>query len=490
MGWGRFLVELVTILMGGVALTVYHQMNAKNYALRLQELTTKEWDLDSKLSLMEVKEREMDSQQRHLDRLQSEVNEQRAKRKSSDTTANQSDLQKKLTEKSKEISKLEFQINSLKTQVKNLKDQNQNLLQNSVPSPSNLFRSILGNHSRNSAISTNVGKKISVDTLNVRVSEKLVDSVGGSFAGIYSCYVDGWNCCMKELVITEEMLYHFPTVKEKFASEIQLLESLPYHPNISRYLFHKEKDDRIQLFTTRYSSSLYNQIYARRCNLHRLEELQMRRKADPKSPIKKLYTYFPPQEIARLGLQLLDGIEFLHNHNIIHRDLKSDNIFVSLNENKSISDLAIGDFDTAKKLSESIQAKTAIGTPGYIAPEVWNAEEYTYKCDVFSFGMVLYELVSLMRPFEGSKGNPQFHINDRKIPELDLQAVLDSFSKAQQLDSEGLSPPPEAENYQKYLEFGYAVIITLFRHCVQFKKSKRPELLEIREKLHTVLKGM
>ena len=81
----------------------------------------------------------------------------------------------------------------------------------------------------------------------------------------------------------------------------------------------------------------------------------------------------------------MKGISFLHQHNIIHRDLKSQNIFVKYDEHRDIGTLVIGDFDTAKRITQNVKgylsilnidwiAKTVIGTLSFMAPEVVNSD--------------------------------------------------------------------------------------------------------------------
>ena len=61
-------------------------------------------------------------------------------------------------------------------------------------------------------------------------------------------------------------------------------------------------------------------------------------------------TGFTPTAIVKYAVDVLGGLEFLHKNQVLHRDLKSDNIFVMLNEKKEICQLAIGDFDVARRM--------------------------------------------------------------------------------------------------------------------------------------------
>ena len=83
-------------------------------------------------------------------------------------------------------------------------------------------------------------------------------------------------------------------------------------------------------------------------------------------------------------LQILYGIEHIQKNNIIHCDIKSDNIFIKDNIIK------IGDFGLAKYLKK--QYKTINGTIGYIAPEILSSKRYSFKSDIYSLGVLFFEI--------------------------------------------------------------------------------------------------
>ena len=95
-------------------------------------------------------------------------------------------------------------------------------------------------------------------------------------------------------------------------------------------------------------------------------------------------------------IQILEGINYLHENKIMHRDLKSANIFLMDDGTIKIGDLNVS------KISEMGIAFTQIGTPYYASPEIWMDKSYDYKSDIWSIGCIIYELCMLLPPFRGT----------------------------------------------------------------------------------------
>ncbi|XP_040901461.1 serine/threonine-protein kinase Nek3 isoform X2 [Toxotes jaculatrix] len=109
-------------------------------------------------------------------------------------------------------------------------------------------------------------------------------------------------------------------------------------------------------------------------------------------------TQFCVDDILRWFAQMCAGANYIHNKRVLHRDLKSKNIF--LTDNGTIK---LGDFGSACILNSSkAYAHTYVGTPYYVAPEIWDNKPYNNKSDVWSLGCVLYELCTLRHPFQAS----------------------------------------------------------------------------------------
>ena len=106
--------------------------------------------------------------------------------------------------------------------------------------------------------------------------------------------------------------------------------------------------------------------------------------------------HFSEETIWNWIIQMLEGMKYLHSNNIIHRDLKCANIFLT---KKGL--LKIGDLNVSK-VTQSGLAKTQTGTPYYCSPEIWKETTYDQKCDVWSIGCIIYELCALIPPFRGT----------------------------------------------------------------------------------------
>ena len=105
---------------------------------------------------------------------------------------------------------------------------------------------------------------------------------------------------------------------------------------------------------------------------------------------------FTEKKVAELMKQILSGVVYMHKQNIMHRDLKPQNILYDT-ESKM---LKIIDFGTATEYNPNEKHHLLVGTPYYIAPEVIKGQ-YTEKCDVWSCGVILYILLSGSPPFGG-----------------------------------------------------------------------------------------
>ena len=112
--------------------------------------------------------------------------------------------------------------------------------------------------------------------------------------------------------------------------------------------------------------------------------------------MKKAGGFFKEPIIWSYAIQMIEGLKALHDKKIMHRDLKSANIFLVKDKHQC----KLGDMNVSKVIKEKV-LRTQTGTPYYASPEVWNDNPYSYKSDLWSIGCVIYELCSLRPPFQG-----------------------------------------------------------------------------------------
>ena len=131
---------------------------------------------------------------------------------------------------------------------------------------------------------------------------------------------------------------------------------------------------------------------------------------------KKQSYHFNEDFIWKLFIQISIGLYYIHSKKILHRDIKTLNIFLTKDLNGKIGDLGV-----AKVLEGTNHAITFIGTPYYVSPEMCQNKPYNEKSDIWALGCILYELITFCHPFTASNQAALFikilHGNYTPLPE-------------------------------------------------------------------------
>ena len=191
-----------------------------------------------------------------------------------------------------------------------------------------------------------------------------------------------------------------PNARENSLNEIRILASIN-HENI------------ISFIDSFYTNSENNQNYL---NII----LEYADDGDLESKIKnqkKIKQYFEEKLIWSIFIQIVFGLNFLHKKNIMHRDLKSANIFLMKN-----GKIKLGDLNVAKVIQEQEVLRTQTGTPYYASPEIWEDKPYSFKSDIWSIGIILYQMAALKMPFNGKNINEVYynlsHVKMQELPNI------------------------------------------------------------------------
>ncbi len=205
---------------------------------------------------------------------------------------------------------------------------------------------------------------------------KIISKLGdGSYGTVYLAVnlMTKQNVAMKKINKVKENTIDDMEIK----NEIEILKKLD-HPNIVKIIEFFSTPKAYYIITDFCAcGELYNQI-------------------------KHQYT---EAQLAVLFYQVLSGLYYLHTKNIVHRDLKLENILISEiekdnNTNEKYFWVKIIDFGTAKIFEKNKNEKAVVGSSYYIAPEVLH-KNYNEKCDTWSVGVILYMLIVGRAPFDG-----------------------------------------------------------------------------------------
>jgi serine/threonine-protein kinase len=146
--------------------------------------------------------------------------------------------------------------------------------------------------------------------------------------------------------------------------------------------------------------------------------------------------------------QLLDALDFAHRHNVWHRDIKPANIIIMSNGRIKLADFGIARIEAADRTRTNL----LMGTPGYIAPEYYLGEHIDHRIDIFSAGVLFYELLAQQAPF---KGRPEAIMHDVCYHDPDPPSEVDPRHRWPQYDdiaAQALEKDP-AQRFQSAQSF-------------------------------------
>src|SRR5258708_21645090 len=194
--------------------------------------------------------------------------------------------------------------------------------------------------------------------------------------------------------------------RERFTLEAQAAPSLN-HPNIS--VIHEIDEVNDETFMV----------------MECIEGITLREWCQKKSAQAEGYRKFGLKEPVDLASQIAEGLEKAHEKGIVHRDIKSENIMVTTDNHAKIMDFGLAKLRGVSKLTKT---GSTIGTVAYMSPEQVEGLETDHRTDIFSFGVVFYEMLSGQLPFRAEHETAMMYeiINVEPKPLTALRQTVDA----------------------------------------------------------------
>lgn len=197
------------------------------------------------------------------------------------------------------------------------------------------------------------------------------DRIGlGSYGEVYHADWNGTEVAVKKFLDQD----FSGAALAEFKREVRIMRRLR-HPNVVRFMGAITRPPHLSIITEFLPrGSLYRIIHRPHCPIDERQRIKM-------------------------ALDVAKGMDCLHTSNptIVHRDLKSPNLLVDQNWNVKVCDFGL----SRLKHNTFLSSKSTAGTPEWMAPEVLRNEPSNEKCDIYSFGVILWELATLRLPWSG-----------------------------------------------------------------------------------------
>lgn len=238
----------------------------------------------------------------------------------------------------------------------------------------------------------------------------------GGFGEVFLGYWNGKKIAVKKLSVKN---FKYRENISRFINEINIISSLR-HPNIVLYMGASIDNDNYYMITEYLPyGSLFDYV-------------------------RKEKRKFSEREQINIAYEMAIALYYLHSRSIVHCDLKSGNILIDDNWK-----IKIGDFGLSQFLKENKFNRGKIGTPHWMAPEILKGGVYEYSSDVYSFGMILWELLKQEIPYYGLNAYQIYNlvVQDKRIVDIPIE--------------------------------GNEILIELIKKCLEYEPANRPTFKEI-----------
>jgi serine/threonine protein kinase len=173
---------------------------------------------------------------------------------------------------------------------------------------------------------------------------------------------------------------------------------------------------------------------------------------------------FVISEAAAIMLQLLDALEYSHNCGVVHRDIKPSNILIAPNMQVKIADFGIARIDS----SDMTQVGAVLGTPSYMSPEQVLGQAADRRSDLYSAGVILYQLLTGVTPFKGESIAAVMHKVLHHVPVSPREHNQDISAVLEEIVVKAMAKRPE-ERFQSASEFKSALKFAMDIHALAAK---------------------